>query len=216
MRLGGGMVVTGASTTERIGRSETRVTGSRFPPRSTRRPTRRWAVGSAAITAIGLVGWLQATGRIDHVAAIVAPLAMVPAAVVDVVERRLPNRLVGGGAAIVVVTAILVWLGGDGFPVGPMAVGAGLMAGPLLVMHLVSPTSMGFGDVKAASVLGAGLGAVEPQLALMALCVGSAVTATVGLIGRRRDLPFGPGLVGGTLMTVLFVSVSGSTLVGAS
>ena len=69
VRLGGGMVVTGASTTERIGRSETSVTGSRFPPLSTRRPTRRWAASSAAFVKIGLVGWLQATGPLDHVAA---------------------------------------------------------------------------------------------------------------------------------------------------
>ncbi len=41
-------------------------------------------------------------------------------------------------------------------------------AGPLLLLHLVSPAAMGFGDVKAGIVLGYALGLVHWHLALAA------------------------------------------------
>ena len=182
-----------------------------------RRSVGRRAVVATATIGLGTtVGLLVVGGDVGHPAVIVAPIAMVPAAAVDVDERRLPNVLVGAAAVAVILTAALVAVGEGSLGAGPMAIGAGLMAAPLLVMHLVAPASMGFGDVKAATVLGAGLGTIEPQLSLVALCIASAATALVGLVGRRRDLPFGPGLVGGTWITALVTIVAGTGVVGVS
>ena len=208
------MGATAVSTTERLDQSSgTRTAARRMPRRSV---GRRAVVATATIGLGTTVGLLVVGGDVGHPAAIVAPIAMVPAAAVDVDERRLPNVLVGAAAVAVILTAALVAVGEGSLGAGPMAIGAGLMAAPLLVMHLVAPASMGFGDVKAATVLGAGLGTIEPQLSLVALCIASAATALVGLVGRRRDLPFGPGLVGGTWITALVTIVAGTGVVGVS
>ena len=74
---------------------------------------------------------------------------------------------------------------------------------PLLLMHLTSPSSMGFGDVKLAVMAGAAIGATDWHVALPALALAAGVTATVGVVGRVRYVPFGPGLVGATLVALL-------------
>ena len=73
--------------------------------------------------------------------------------------------------------------------------GALVLATPLLALHLIAPTSMGFGDVKAAAALGATLGLVQPELALWTLCLASAITAAWGIARRVRHVALGPGLV---------------------
>lgn len=124
---------------------------------------------------------------------VVAVLAVAAvAAIVDLRERRIPDELVLIGAGVVVVMVTF----GSASPAG-VALGAASAAGPLLLIHLVSPAAMGFGDVKLALPLGAALGALDPVLALVALCIASAVTAAVGLARGRAALPFAPGLVAG-------------------
>lgn len=150
----------------------------------------------------------------------VAVAALVPAALVDLDENRLPNRLVGGAALATVAAfwvSVAVDLGAGRDPdlsvIDGVATGVGLMAGPLLVLHLVSPVAMGFGDVKAAVVLGAGLGVVHAQLPLVALLIASGSTAAFGLATQRRALPFGPGLVIGSAAALVLsdVVLGGST-----
>src|SRR5690606_2206948 len=77
-----------------------------------------------------------------------------------------------------------------------------LMGGPLLLTHLVSPAGMGFGDVKAGSVLGGALGLVNAQLAMLALLIGLVGTAGFAVVRRRRAVALGPGLVGGALVAL--------------
>ena len=84
-----------------------------------------------------------------------------------------------------------------------VAGGAIAMAVPVLILHLVSPASMGFGDVKAAIVLGAAVGTVDGRLGAVALCLAAALGATVGLVTRRRTIPFGPFLVAGAWVVLL-------------
>jgi leader peptidase (prepilin peptidase)/N-methyltransferase len=133
--------------------------------------------------------------------------ALVPAILVDVIERRLPNRLVAGAALVGVAT-----LTGEVFvteiPVDPvdLLVGALAMAGPLLLTHLARPAALGFGDVKVAVVIGAALGLVAPVVGLAALTIGSAGTAVVGMIRRRHTVAFGPGLLGGAVIAVALVA----------
>jgi leader peptidase (prepilin peptidase) / N-methyltransferase len=170
--------------------------------RSSSRPA-RWV---AVLTLAGL-----ATAAILHddvsLVSIVGVGALLPAGLVDLAERRLPNRMVSAAGALtclaIAVSAVVLpsslpdrWL-------SDLAIGAGLMTAPLLALHLAAPTAMGFGDVKAAVVLGACAGIVEPQLALVALFVASAGTAAIGLARRRRHLPFGPGLIIGTAVALL-------------
>ncbi len=159
---------------------------------------RAWA--AAAMSTI--VAVVSTTHDGISVVAALGVVACIPAALVDVVERRLPNRLAALAAFTVAMSIAVAAALNHPTDLGGVAVGAGTMAVPLFVMHLVSPSSMGFGDVKLAVVLGAALGAAGGQLGLVALCLACAGTATVGLARRRRHLPFGPGLVGGAALAL--------------
>ena len=84
-----------------------------------------------------------------------------------------------------------------------LAAGAILLGGPLLVVHLISPTAMGFGDVKAAFVLGAAVGLVDWRLGLTTLAVAAGLTAVVGLLRNAPAVPLGPGLVGAAALSLV-------------
>ena len=132
-------------------------------------------------------------------------LVLVVAALVDAVEHRLPNVLVLG-AALPIVVALL--LAGSAELAQGAAAGAALVAGPLLVTHLVTPTGMGFGDVKAGAVLGAAMGLIDVELALLALVLGLGVAAAWGIGTRRRSIALGPALVAGALVAALIGAVA--------
>jgi leader peptidase (prepilin peptidase)/N-methyltransferase len=132
------------------------------------------------------------------------------AAIVDARSGRIPDRLVL--AALVPILAVVTSsaIAGTGLPaLGAVALGGLAFGGPVLIVHVVAPSSLGFGDVKLAAALGAALGLIEPGLGLLALCVASAATAAVGLMRRRRSLPFGPGLVLGATIALLIAGQLG-------
>ena len=150
------------------------------------------ALAAAAVVAVG-----------PPIVALVGVTLMLPAAVVDVHERRLPDRFVGLAAAAVAVAATLGVLGGSSWTPTDLVAGGLLLAGPLLLVHLVSPSSMGFGDVKAAVVLGAAVGSVDPVGSLVALTIASSGGAVAGVVGRQRTVAFGPPLVVGRAAALL-------------
>ena len=82
------------------------------------------------------------------------------------------------------------------------------------VLHLVSPRSMGFGDVKLAFVLGLVLGWLGWSELVLGLLGGFLAGAVVGVAlialrhrGRKDHLPFGPFLAFGTLVVLLWGDV---------
>jgi leader peptidase (prepilin peptidase) / N-methyltransferase len=88
--------------------------------------------------------------------------------------------------------------------------------GILLVVHLISPAGMGFGDVKLAALLGVGLGWLAAGyvtafvLVVWALGIGAVAASVVGIslmaiqgLKRRTPIPFGPYLAFGGLFVVL-------------
>jgi leader peptidase (prepilin peptidase) / N-methyltransferase len=79
-----------------------------------------------------------------------------------------------------------------------------VFGGAHLVVRLVRPAAMGGGDVKLAGALGAVL-ACDGWLSLVWAAGGAGlVSAGVGLVTRRRDVPHGPGLLAATWgLTVL-------------
>jgi prepilin signal peptidase PulO-like enzyme (type II secretory pathway) len=125
-------------------------------------------------------------------------VVLVVAALVDAVERRLPNTLVALG--VVPIVAAAVARAGEGLP-GAL-VGAAWIGAPLLLVHLVSPAGMGFGDVKAGAALGAALGLLAAALAPLALVIGLALGAGYGVARRARSIPLGPALVAGALLAL--------------
>lgn len=139
--------------------------------------------------------------------AAVLPIAVLIApAMVDVLDRRLPNRMVAAAALTGIVAAIITVVVGADIDLVAAALGSAAVAGPLLVMHLIAPRSMGFGDVKAAGVLGAAVGLVDPFYGLVALTVGSLIGAVAGLSARRATIPFGPALVAGAIVALMIAA----------
>jgi leader peptidase (prepilin peptidase) / N-methyltransferase len=201
---GGAMADTSLCTVENVGAEPPAAPGTRPTYRTAvTRSTQALLVAAMGVAMVCVIA--VATQQVP-IAAAVGVVALIPPALVDVQVRRLPNRMVLVAAlALIITLAIECAVGSVADPASATsdaALGAALLTAPLLAMHLVSPSSMGFGDVKAAVVLGAAIGLVHPQLALVSLLVASASTAVVGLAGRRRHLPFGPGLVAGAALTL--------------
>lgn len=112
------------------------------------------------------------------------------AAACDASHGRLPDIVVLPGAAAVFAIAVLAerW--------AMALIGAVLLAGPMLIVHLARPEGFGFGDVKFGLLLGVGLGAVAVPLGLLAYIAAALLhaAACVALRCRERLLPFGPAL----------------------
>lgn len=113
---------------------------------------------------------------------------LVLAALVDVHERRLPNRLLA--AAAVAVVASMPW--STASQVQSTIVGAAVAGGLLASVRLLR--GIGMGDVKAATVVGASVGAVSPTAAAVAVAITATVAAGVAFVARLRTLPLGPAL----------------------
>ncbi|HYN35101.1 MAG TPA: prepilin peptidase [Ilumatobacteraceae bacterium] len=161
------------------------------------------------VVAVGSIATL-AFGDASQRAAAIAVAAMSPAAIVDLRERRLPDRWVAFAAGVLAATTWMAWVFGQFVDLSTMFVGAAVMAGPILVLHLMSPSSMGFGDVKAAVVLGAAIGSVDWQLAVVGLMLAAGLAATIGIVGRLRTIPFGPFLVLGSAIVLAADAVTGA------
>ena len=84
-----------------------------------------------------------------------------------------------------------------------------VFAGLLLVLHLVSPAGLGFGDVKLGLLLGLYLGAVRLSLVLWGLLLArwsassSPCPVAVRARNRHASIPFGPALAAGTVLALL-------------
>lgn len=131
----------------------------------------------------------------------------------DLRSGRLPDRLVVTGALLGFVATVAIdgLHGATAFFVGTLA-----LAAPLLVVHLASPCSMAFGDVKYAAALGGLLGIVGDDLgdrlflAMTALTVASGFAVVGAIAVRSREIPFGPWLFIGTSTALVFTVATGS------
>ena len=119
------------------------------------------------------------------------------AALVDVCEHRLPNRLIGAAAVAPLVGAVV----GLEFRVLLQSFGGALVAGgAMLVVRLAR--GVGMGDVKMAAAVGAGVGMLSIDRAAVAIAVAALVAAGWGAARRRNSLPLGPSLWFGWATTI--------------
>ena len=135
-------------------------------------------VGATAPAPVAVRGGMATTG-----------VLFVLASLVDVHERRLPNRLL---AAALLAALASVAVGPSVGDTAQAAIGAAFGGGLVLGVRLVR--GIGMGDVKMAAVVGASVGYVSIGAVPVAIAVAAAVAAGVGLVGRRTSLPFGPAL----------------------
>ena len=157
-----------------------------------------------ALTGALCVGAVLAHSSVAGIALSVSLiLLVVPAALIDLEHRIIPNRI----TALGVVVALALGLALD--PAGePERLIAGAAAGGfLLLAALAYPGGMGMGDVKLAAMMGLFLGrAVAPAILIALLTgvlLGAAVIARKGAReGRKTAVPFGPFLALGALVAV--------------
>ena len=168
--------------------------------------TRRAGVLGTAAFSVATLAVAAAIGAVPLAGAAAISL-LVPAAVVDVDERRLPDAwVVAALGALIVSLAAGLAFGSSTLTdpaLGGLVGGAAAMSLPVLALHLASPASMGFGDVKAAAVLGAAVGTVDWRLGAVALCLAAMSGAALGVMTRRRTIAFGPFLVFGAWLALL-------------
>lgn len=132
---------------------------------------------------------------------------------VDLAEKRLPNAVVFPTLGVVVVLLVpATWAGGTWWPLLWAMAGAAGMFAVYFLLALISPSSMGMGDVKLALVIGLILGWFGLSawlVGLLAAFVVGGVLALVALALRRVTLrgsiPFGPSMLAGASIAVLFV-----------
>jgi leader peptidase (prepilin peptidase)/N-methyltransferase len=143
---------------------------------------------------------------------LVLAAALLALSLIDLEHFILPNRIV---YPLAVATAALLALGAIGERDGGALVRAllGGVAGfaALFVLHVISPRSMGFGDVKLSFVLGLALGWLGWGEVVLGLFLAFLYGAVVGVVlmilrrrGRKDQVPFGPFLAAGALTAVLW------------
>jgi leader peptidase (prepilin peptidase)/N-methyltransferase len=130
-------------------------------------------------------------------------LLVVPAALIDLEHRIIPNKITGLGTVLALAIGLALDPAGE-----PERLIAGAGAGGfLLIAALAYPAGMGMGDVKLAGMMGLFLGASVAPALLVALLAG----VTLGIVviarkgaqaGRKTAIPFGPFLALGALLAV--------------
>ncbi len=164
---------------------------------------------------------LATAGLFAGMAARFGPHAVLPAylylvaigvalALIDLDVKRLPNAIVlpsyGVAAALLGVAALV------GHDVArPVRALVGMVAyyGLFLLLRLIYPRGMGFGDVKLAGVLGLYLGWLGYGVLLVGYLAGALLGGVIGialLAARRAErktaIPYGPFMVAGALVAV--------------
>ncbi len=161
------------------------------------RLARAWDHASALVRRVTLlaattslvVGASVPAGPATKVATGAVGVSFVLAAMVDVHERRLPNRLLAIAAMFAgLPLADQPSLAGFGRLLGGAMLGGGL----LLAVRLAR--GIGMGDVKMAAVVGASVASVSLFAVPVAVAAAAAAGAFAGLAMRRTALPFGPAL----------------------
>lgn len=130
-------------------------------------------------------------------------LLIVPAALIDLEHRIIPNKITGLGAVLALAFGLALDPGGE----PTRLIAAGAAGGFLLAAALAYPGGMGMGDVKLAGMMGLFLGSAVAPAILIALFAGTLVGAVIiarkgAREGRKTAVPFGPFLALGALVGV--------------
>jgi leader peptidase (prepilin peptidase)/N-methyltransferase len=130
--------------------------------------------------------------------------------VIDLRHRLIPNRAL---APAVMAGAVLLTVAAAFTGQWPALLRAGTAAAVLfavyLVLALISPRSLGMGDVKLAAFIGMYLGWLGWAAVVVGAAAGFVVQALVALvllagrrIGLRSELPFGPAMLLGAALAI--------------
>lgn len=155
---------------------------------------------------------LQGAGLYEFVFWLVFLVGFLALAVYDLKWFLLPDVIVFPliGLALVQIAGRFVIFDGTWLDVAGALIGAAVMSGMFYIIYLISKGAwIGFGDVKLALVLGALAGGALPALLVLfvASVIGTLASLPLVLTGkanRKSHLPFGPMLIVGLLVVVLY------------
>jgi leader peptidase (prepilin peptidase)/N-methyltransferase len=142
---------------------------------------------------------------------LVLAAALVALSVIDLRSFLLPNRIV---YPLTIVSVLLLGFaglaGGDGSTFVRALLGGVAAFAFFFILHVASPRSMGFGDVKLSFTLGLFLGWLGWGYVFLGLFLGFLYGAVIGvalialrLRTRKDHVPFGPFLAAGTMTAIL-------------
>ena len=137
-------------------------------------------------------------------------VCLVAVSVIDFQLQIIPNRIVYPTIFASVPLLALAALAGDEWDrFGHAVMGATLAWLTLLVIHLISPSGMGFGDVRLSFVLGLFLGWISLGhvftgmfLGVLMICAVGLVLALLRLKSLQEHMAFGPFLAAGSTLAV--------------
>jgi leader peptidase (prepilin peptidase)/N-methyltransferase len=150
---------------------------------------------------VAAIGWVLVGAMTSSVVQLVSGLMFVwwcvAISTVDASVRRLPNSFTLAGYAVVLAVSACsgaLWTA---------VMGSALLAGIHLVLHLISPGSLGAGDVKLALPLGAITGLGGAQIWLLSAFLAPVITLAVSvLLPRRSQIPHGPSMCVAALLAL--------------
>lgn len=159
-----------------------------------------WALNSGDVIA-SLLPWL-----------LVLASACIALFVIDLQHHRLPDAIVFPLYPVLVIGLVIAGILSGSWEIPGALIGAGIWLVVIGGLWFVSGgRGMGFGDVKLAPILGATLGWLGWQAAVVGLMSAFVLGGVVGLIliitGQARRgtrIPFGPYLVLGTAIGLVF------------
>jgi leader peptidase (prepilin peptidase) / N-methyltransferase len=165
--------------------------------------SRRYPLVEAATAALCVGAVLAHSSAAGLALSVALILILVPAAVIDLEHRIIPNQLNVAGAVI----ALALGIGLDAAGEPERLIAAVAAGGFLLAAALAYPGGMGMGDVKLAAVMGLFLGRAVAAALMIALIAGVLVGALIiarkgARAGRKTAVPFGPFLALGGLVSV--------------
>ncbi len=131
---------------------------------------------------------------------------------IDLDVQRLPNVLTLPSYAVGTGLLAMAALAGEGrTPMIRALLGMAALYGVYFALAFAYPAGMGFGDVKLAGVLGLYLGWLGWDAWAVGLFLGFLLGGVVGLgliavgrAGRKTALPFGPFMITGAMVAILF------------
>ena len=131
--------------------------------------------------------------------------------IIDIKHQLLPNRIVFPSAAVAGLLLLLAALAMfDGGAALRTILGAAVLWVVYVVLRLISPSSLGYGDVKLAFVLGLYLGFVSWPAVLWGTFLAFVLGALWGLAlmvtkkgTGKTQIPFGPFMLAGALMAMV-------------
>lgn len=137
-------------------------------------------------------------------------VCLVSITVIDSERQIIPNHIVYPTIfTSIPLLALAALAGGEWDRFGHALMGATLAWLALLVIHLISPAGMGFGDVRLAFVLGLFLGWIDLSHVLAGLFLGVALIAVIGVLlailrlkSLQEHIAFGPFLAAGSTLAV--------------